>query len=122
MNISEFVEQQKTTLDTVKYYIKLQLLTPKKENNWYVFSSKEKDEFQNIVYLKSLGLSLELIKEIKKSHEKSCGTSEQWKNNLSIIESELEHTKLEKEKIILKETLLLNVKEELNEKIQSTKN
>jgi len=34
MNISEFVEQQNTTLDTVKYYIKLKLLTPKKENNF----------------------------------------------------------------------------------------
>lgn len=31
MNISEFVEQQKTTLDTVKYYIKLKLLTPQKK-------------------------------------------------------------------------------------------
>jgi len=122
MNISEFVEQQKTTLDTVKYYIKLKLLTPQKKNNWYIFSSKEKDDFQNIMYLKSLGLSLELIKEIKESHEKNCGTSDQWENNLSIIESELERTKEEKEKIILKETLLLNVKEELNKKIESAKN
>ncbi|EKT8876237.1 hypothetical protein CJ755_003097 [Listeria monocytogenes] len=74
------------------------------------------------MYLKSLGLSLELIKEIKESHEKNCGTSDQWENNLSIIESELERTKEEKEKIILKETLLLNVKEELNKKIESAKN
>lgn len=114
MNISKFVEQQNTTLDTVKYYIKLKLLTPKKENNWYVFSSKEEEDFKNIVYLKSLGLSLELIKEIKETHEVGCGTSEQWEKNLFIIESELERTKLEKEKVILKESLLLNVKEELN--------
>ena len=122
MNISEFVNQQNTTIDTVKYYIKLKLLTPKKENNWYVFSSKEEDDFQNIVYLKALGLSLELIQEVKASHEKACGTNEQWKSNLAIIEAELERTKLEKEKIILKETLLLEIQKELNRKIQNIKN
>ena len=67
MNISEFVSKQNTTIDTVKYYIKLGLLTPEKKNNWYSFSLKEVTDFQNIVYLKSLGLSLELIKKIKES-------------------------------------------------------
>lgn len=118
MNISEFVSKQNTTIDTVKYYIKLGLLTPEKKNNWYSFSLKEVTDFQNIVYLKSLGLSLELIKKIKDSHEYNCGTITQWENNLAIINREIENIKKEQDKLTLQEKLLLKIQDQLNEKIK----
>lgn len=118
MKISKFVSKQNTTLDTVKYYIKIGLLTPDKENHIYNFSPKEEQDFQNILYLKSLGFSLDLIRQIKINHEKNCGTKQQWYENLKLIEQELEGVQLEKEKLRKKEELLFSVKQELLKKLE----
>lgn len=119
MNISKFVATQETTIDTVKYYIKLGLLTPEKKHNWYVFSEKEGSDFQNISELKALGLSLELIKEIKDTHEQACGTAEQLERNLVIISQKLAHISKQKEELVQQEDLLIQVKTALIQKIDS---
>lgn len=120
MKISEFVAQQKTTLDTVKYYMKLGLLTPKKEKHIYNFSPKEEQDFQNVLYLKSLGFSLELIKKIKSNHELNCSTTTQWQENLELIEAELFVLLDEKEKLQNKEKMLREVQEELIQKLTNS--
>lgn len=118
MNISEFVEKHNTTLDTVKHYINLKLLTPNKRNNWYFFTSKESEDFNNIIHLKSLGFSLKLIQKIKANHDDNCGTVKQLNDNLIIIKSELDILKKEKQKIKTKEKMLLEIEIQLNKKIK----
>ncbi|WP_395319719.1 MerR family transcriptional regulator [Fructilactobacillus frigidiflavus] len=122
MKISEFVKKNNTTIDTVKHYINLKLLTPSKMNNWYFFTPKDSDDFKNIIQLKSLGMSLKLIKKIKDNHDENCGTVKQLNDNLMIIKSELDLLRREKEKLKVKEKLLLNVEDELYKKIAERKN
>ncbi|KAF1298056.1 hypothetical protein BAU15_09400 [Enterococcus sp. JM4C] len=117
MTISEFVRQQNTTIDTVKHYLKLGLLTPDKKNSWYDFSAKEVEDFQNIVELKALGLSLEVIKQIKESHETNCGTAMQWQENLAVIEGELDRVNREKGQLATQEAILVNVQQALQRKL-----
>ncbi|MHC5247954.1 MerR family transcriptional regulator [Enterococcus sp. LJL90] len=117
MNISQFVKQQKTTVDTVKHYLKLELLTPQKKQSWYDFTEQEVADFENIQALKKLGFSLALIKKLKESHEKYCGTSQQWQQNLRIIEEALAQVAIEKADLQLRENNLLLTKDQLLEKL-----
>ncbi|WP_265457494.1 MerR family transcriptional regulator [Enterococcus sp. HY326] len=117
MNISQFVKQQNTTVDTIKHYLKLELLTPQKKQSWYNFTEQEAADFQNIQALKKLGFPLALIKKLKESHEKYCGTPQQWQQNLVIIEEALVQVAIEKADLQIREDNLLQTKAQLLEKL-----
>lgn len=50
--------------------------------------------------MQELGFSLQEIQAIKQSHDQSCGTELQWKNNLQLIASKLQ--KIDREIAVLK--------------------
>ncbi|ONG93195.1 6-phosphogluconolactonase [Bacillus cereus] len=68
MRIGEFVTLLHTTKDTVRHYEDLNLIVPTRTNNRKEYSEKEILEFQVIIELKEMGLSLkdiQLLFELK---------------------------------------------------------
>lgn len=118
MYISEFVKSQSTTLDTVKFYIRNGLLTPKKNGSWYVFGEQDVDDFQNIVDLKELGFSIKAIKRVKELHNTSCSTNEQWTENLSIVTDELADIDIKIAELLNRKAKLDKIQTELKEKLR----
>lgn len=120
MFISEFAHSMNTTVDTVKYYIQLGLLTPIKKHSWYQFTNKEIQDFKNILELKELGLSLEAILKIKHIHETKCGTKEQWEANHQVLSLELCEAEEEIERLINRKNNLVAFIQQLEDKIHGS--
>ncbi|MGY3704996.1 hypothetical protein BW731_03530 [Vagococcus martis] len=96
MYIGEFIQTFETTRETVRYYIEEGLLTPTKVNGKYFFEDIDRSDFKNIRELRDMGLSIRVLKQIKKN-KKDCGSTMQWKSNLQIINDELERVEKELE-------------------------
>jgi len=64
MKIGEFSKKFNLTTDTVRYYINLGLIFPKKYGKQNIFDLDNENELQNIIELKKVHFSLEKIKEI----------------------------------------------------------
>lgn len=116
MFIGEFIKKENTTRETVRFYIDEELLTPEKINGKFNFTAKEQDDFQNIRELKHMGLSIRVIKQIKKNKE-NCGTKMQWTDNLGIIEEELERVTQELMELEQRKLALIKVKHKLEEMV-----
>lgn len=116
MRIGQFIEEMKTTKETIRYYIDEKLMTPKKVDGRYEFTEKDKKDFKSIRELREMGLSIRVIKEIKKNKE-FCGTKKQWESNLNIIESELVKIESELERLNNEKLALINAKKKLKNKL-----
>lgn len=66
MYIGEFIQTFETTRETVRYYIEEGLLTPIKVNGKYFFEDIDRSDFKNIRELRDMGLSIRVLKQIKK--------------------------------------------------------
>lgn len=64
MKIGEFSKKFNLTTDTVRYYINLGLIFPKKDGKQNIFDLENEKELKNIMKLKNICFSLEEIKEI----------------------------------------------------------
>lgn len=116
MLIGKFIKETETTRETVRYYIDEALLTPEKINGKYNFTKQDKEDFKNIRELREMGLSIKVIKQIKKNHEQ-CGTVNQWQSNLEIVDKELNHVLVALEKLSQQKQVLSEMKEELEKLI-----
>ncbi|RHH69974.1 MULTISPECIES: MerR family transcriptional regulator [Vagococcus] len=96
MYIGEFIQTFETTRETVRYYIEEGLLTPTKVNGNYFFTDLDISDFKNIRELRDMGLSIRVLKQIKKN-KKDCGSKRQWEDNFQIINDELERVEKELE-------------------------
>mgnify|MGYP003365868959 CR=1 FL=1 len=61
-----FLIKTRSTRDTVRFYIEQGLLTPSKKAGKYNFTDQSVDDYQEIIALKQMGLSIAAIKAIKK--------------------------------------------------------
>ncbi|MGX7024053.1 MerR family transcriptional regulator [Vagococcus hydrophili] len=116
MRIGQFIEEMKTTKETIRYYIDEKLMTPKKVDGRYEFTEKDKKDFKSIRELREMGLSIRVIKEIKKNKE-FCDTKKQWESNLNIIDSELVKIEIELERLSNEKIALINAKKKLKNKL-----
>lgn len=64
MRIGAFAKQNQVGIDTIRHYIDLELLIPQKKNSQYEFDWQCQVDFNEILFLKSLGFSLHEIKNI----------------------------------------------------------
>ncbi|MCS5420904.1 MULTISPECIES: MerR family transcriptional regulator [Psychrilyobacter] len=64
MKIGNFTENNNLTKDTIRYYISLGILNPKKINNQYDFTENDQKTLNQILRLKSLKFTLSEIKSI----------------------------------------------------------
>lgn len=94
MYLKEFINKMDTTRDTVRFYLKLNLLTPARRGKNYWFTDQETEAFAEIKNLKELGFSLKEISSIKLLHDQSCGTKLQREKNLDLIKSKIEENAL----------------------------
>ncbi|CAM3144825.1 MerR family transcriptional regulator [Leuconostoc rapi] len=90
MFLKTFLTKTEATKDTVRFYIEQGLLTPSKKAGKYNFTDQTVDDYQEIIALKKMGLSITIIKIIKKMHDEHCGTSEQRQQNIAIIDEALD--------------------------------
>jgi len=64
MKISEFANKYDLSNDTVRYYMKLNLLVPQKKGGHYFFDEEAERDIEEILRLKDMGFSLQEIKKI----------------------------------------------------------
>lgn len=64
MKIGNFTENNNLTKDTIRHYIDLGILNPKKINNQYNFTENDQKTLDQLLYLKSLKFTLSEIKNI----------------------------------------------------------
>jgi DNA-binding transcriptional MerR regulator len=114
MDMGQFVTEQSTTKETVRYYIDEKLLSPKKVNKKYCFTELEERDFKNIRQLRDMGLSIKVIKLIKENKE-HCGTRKQWEANVDLIDTELIRVESEIDLLNQEKVVLKQVKKQLNE-------
>ncbi|MFT8917298.1 MAG: MerR family transcriptional regulator [Oenococcus sp.] len=113
MQLREFTAAADTTRDTVRFYIEEDLLTPNKSAGKYVFTRQEITAYDEIMQLKQLGFSIELIKKIKQQHDIHCSTSEQWQQNLALVEKEIQRAEHELKRIAQRKEKLIRVSNQL---------
>ncbi|OEY83668.1 hypothetical protein NT95_04235 [Oenococcus kitaharae] len=103
------------TRDTVRFYIEEDLLSPSKSAGKYVFTRQEIIAYNEIIQLKQLGFSIELIKKIKQQHDINCSTSEQWQQNLALVETEIKRAEQELKRIEQRKERLTRVSNQLKD-------
>lgn len=116
MQIGEFVKLVKTTKDTVRHYEDFGLITPEWINSRREYKEKDILDFQVILELKLLGLSLrdiQLLFEVKKAV--GCGDKRLIEGVVNQLETHLDI--LHKE-----ETELSNRRKQLEDQIVQIKN
>lgn len=64
MKIREFSNKFNLSYDTIRYYMKLNLINPQKSGGHYEFDQEDQDDMEEILKLKEMEFSLEEIKEI----------------------------------------------------------
>lgn len=64
MKIGEFVRKNDTTIDTIRYYMELNLILPQKKGGQYDFDSGCQNDFNGISELKNMGFTLKEIRNI----------------------------------------------------------
>lgn len=64
MKIKEFSNKFDLSYDTIRYYMKLNLINPLKSGGHYEFNSEDQDDMAEILKLKEMEFSLDEIKEI----------------------------------------------------------
>jgi len=64
MKIGNFTQNNNLTKDTIRYYIDLGILNPKKINNQYNFTENDQKTLDQLLHLKSLNFTLSEVKSI----------------------------------------------------------
>ena len=64
MKIGAFAKKNQVSIDTLRHYMSLGLLLPSKAKSQYAFDSRCQEAFNEVTHLKSLGFSLQEIKDI----------------------------------------------------------
>ena len=64
MKISEFAAKYNVSNDTIRYYMKLNLITAEKEGSHYQFDERCEKQLEEILRLKKMNFFLQEIKEI----------------------------------------------------------
>ena len=119
MKTGEICQQFKITRDTLRHYIKHGLLNPTKDTKDYQWSDQDIQDLSNILQLRELGLSIQTIKQIKDTHDKYCGTLEQWVENKAILEKEVKKRDVHIKKLEAEKEQLLSLIDTLNQHIIS---
>lgn len=109
MKIKEFSQKFDLTYDTIRYYMKLNLINPQKKGGHYSFDQEDLDDMDDIIKLKEMEFSLEEIKEIlsfkrigKLTHyQKNSYYQGLYKEKLKEINKRVEELKQSKKKLEL---------------------
>lgn len=120
MKTGEICQQFKITRDTLRHYSKHGLLNPTKDTKDYQWSDQDIQDLSNILQLRELGLSIQTIKQIKDTHDKYCGTLEQWLKNKAILENEVKKRDAHIKKLEAEKEQLLSLIDTLNQHITNT--
>ena len=111
MKISEFSNKYGVSNDTVRYYMKLNLIMPQKKGGHYHFDKECEKEIEEILRLKDMGFSLQEIKKIfyfkrigkLTSYQRNNYYQNLYKEKISEIDDEID--KLSNAKIELEEKI-----------------
>ena len=64
MKIGEFATFNNTTIDTIRHYMDMSLLTPEKKGTFYEFDESDQTDFETILKFKDIGFSLSEIQTL----------------------------------------------------------
>lgn len=65
MKVQQLAKQEKVSPDTIRYYVRIGLLTPQKnESGYHLFTKEEQKRLRFILHARELGFTLEDIKLI----------------------------------------------------------
>lgn len=121
MKIKEFSNKFDLSYDTIRYYMKLNLINPQKLGGHYDFDQEDQDDMEEILNLKEMEFSLEEIKEILSfkrigrlsNYQESSYYQDLYQKKLKNIEKRIVELKDAKKSLNLH---LKKIKEEINEK------
>ncbi|MDN6899779.1 MerR family transcriptional regulator [Oenococcus sicerae] len=113
MQLKIFMATVNAKHDTFRFYIEKNLLTPDKVAGKYVFTSQDVANYEEIMQLKKLGFSIETIRKIKQQHILNCSTTEQWQQNLALVENNINLAEQELKRIEQQKEALIKVSKQL---------
>lgn len=120
MKIGAFARHNQVSIDTVRHYISLELLLPKKVNSQYEFDLQCQEDFSQVVFFKELGFTLAEIKNIFILKQLGKMTSlQQEKYYTDIFKEKLEVTAAEIARQTLEKSRLQRELRKLNSKSES---
>ena len=111
MKIGAFAKHNKTSIDTIRHYMALDLIVPEKINAQYHFDATSQSDFDEINQLKSIGFTLAeihtlmLFRRIGKltGYDKRITYNSYFENKLNTVTLELQ--RLEQIKIALQKAV-----------------
>lgn len=105
LKIGKFSEKNNVSIDTIRHYIDMRLIIPDKVGAQYMFDEKCQEDLENILDLKSLGFSLNEIRNISfyeelaklDSYEKYDGYKKIFYDKYNEVSSKIDRLKLVQE-------------------------
>ncbi len=103
MRIGEFSKKHSVTKDTIRHYINLELIIPKKNGSHFFFDNKCSDDLIEVIQLKNLGFSLKEIQKllifnrlsgINKTEEDKCYILDILNDKYKELVDRLDHLKI----------------------------
>src|SRR6056297_1589856 len=121
MKIKEFSNKYDLSYDTIRYYMKLNLINPQKSGGHYEFDQEDQNDIEEILKLKEMEFSLDEIKEILSfkrigrlsNYQKNSYYQDLYQGKLKKIEKRIIELKEAKKSLNLH---LKRLKDENNEK------
>ncbi|MGM0410533.1 MAG: MerR family transcriptional regulator, partial [Bacillota bacterium] len=97
MKISKFANKYNLSNDTVRYYMDLNLITPKKRGGHYNFDQECESQIKEVIKLKKMNFSLKEIKNIFNfkrigkltAYQKNNYYQSLYKNKIKVLENEI---------------------------------
>lgn len=93
MKTGEICKKYHISRDTLRFYIKKNLLTPLKDGKDYNWTVQDEYDLENILALREMSISITVISKIKDNHDKYCGTLRQAEENFKLLKHTLEDRK-----------------------------
>jgi DNA-binding transcriptional MerR regulator len=120
MEIGEFSRETGITIDTLRYYDKLGLVTPEKINNRRRYTAEDLEKSSAILKLKSLGFTLDEIRRLFDLEKDISGDEPLNSESINRVKHCLCLVEEKYEEIIRKEQDILQTKYALKKMIDKT--
>ncbi|MCK4258009.1 MAG: MerR family transcriptional regulator [Halanaerobiales bacterium] len=110
MRVGEFSAKSGVTIDTLRYYDKIGLLTPNKENGQRKYCEEDLEKIKAITVLKKANFTLEEIKKILELDQQIEEGLKKGVHKIDVAQESLKMVKIKFQEVVVREKEIQTIK------------